>query len=162
MWFHTIIRIALPLAGFPDADIHLSEFSPEQLADAIEVGEAFENRLKTALVAGTLVDFGQTTIKTLKQTHIWWDILDAQRTYAIRNGINLKDYDTDEVAAATVLQIGDHAVLEDGAADCYVVARINEDGLCDPIKGDLSLADAEAMLNDLTADSRPVFEAFSA
>jgi hypothetical protein len=89
-------------------------------------------------------------------------VLEAQRTYIIRNGLNLEDFSADEVAAATVLQIGDHAVLVDAAADCYVVAWIDEDGLCEPIKGDLSLEDAEAMLNELANHGVPVYQAFSA
>jgi hypothetical protein len=156
------IEIRLPLADFPDAGTGLSEFSPEQLDEAVKAGEAFEARLKKAIVAGTQIGFGQTTIKTPKHSYVWWDVLEAQRTYDIRNGMNLQDFSADEVADVTVLQIGDHAVLEDGAADCYVVAWINEDGLCDPIKGDLSLADAEAMLNELAAESGPVYQAFSA
>jgi hypothetical protein len=155
------IEIRIPLAGFPDDGMDLSEFSPDQLVEAIEVGEAFEGRVRDTLSAGTLVDFVRSTVKTPTHSYVWSDVLDAQRTYDIRNGINLKDYDADEVAAATVLQIGDYAVIEDGAADCYVVARIDEDGLCLPLKGDLSYEDAEAMLQVLTKDADPVLETFS-
>ncbi len=156
------IDIRLPLSGFPDTEVELSKFSQEQLAKAIEVGETFEIRLKSALPEGTLVAFAQATIKTPTHSYAWWDILDAQRTYDIRNGINLKDFNAEEVAAITVLQIGDHAVLEDGAADCFAVARIDEDGLCHPIQGDLSFEDAETILKELSVEAGPVFEAFSA
>lgn len=156
------IEIRLPLAGFPDANMELSEFSAEQLDEAVRIGEAFETRLKAALAKGTQVDLAQTTIRTPRHSYAWYDVLEAQRTYDIRNGATLKDYDASEVAAATVLQIGDHAVLEDHTVDCYVVARIDEDGLCHPIKGDLSMEDAEELLNGLASDPEPVFQAFSA
>lgn len=156
------IEIRLPLAGFPDANVELSKFSAEQLDEAVRIGEAFESRLKAALAKGTQVDFAQTTIRTPKHSYGWWDVLEAQRTYDIRNGISLNDYDANDVAAATVLQIGDHAVMEDSTGDCYVVARIDEDGLCHPIKGDLSMEDAEELLNELAIEADPVFQSFSA
>jgi hypothetical protein len=156
------IEIRLPLAGFPDANVELSKFSAEQLDEAVRVGEAFVARLKTSLVEGTQVDFEHTTVRTPKHSYAWWDVLEAQRTYDIRNGVSLSDYDAGEVAAATVLQIGDHAVMEDSTGDCYVVARIDEDGLCHPIKGDLSMEDAETMLNGLASEPEPVFQSFAA
>ncbi|MNU36381.1 hypothetical protein D3C71_249960 [compost metagenome] len=156
------IEIRLPLAGFPDANMELSEFSAENLDEAVRVGEAFVARLKASLVEGTQVDFEHTTIRTPKHSYTWWDVLQAQRTYDIRNGASLNDYDANDVAAATVLQIGDHAVLEDSTGDCYVVARIDEDGLCHPIKGDLSMEDAETMLNGLAIEPEPVFQSFAA
>lgn len=156
------IEIRLPLAGFPDANVELSKFSAEQLGEAVKVGEAFVARLKASLVEGTQVDFDHTSIRTPKHSYAWRDVLEAQRTYDIRNGVGLSEYDANDVAAATVLQIGDHAVMEDSSADCYVVARIDEDGLCHPIKGDLSMADAEELLNGLASEPEPVFQSFAA
>lgn len=155
------IEISIPVAGIPHDQGDLEQFSEDALAQTIEVVDAIQDRLREVTSSGTKFDESAIVIRTATHAYRWGQVLDAHKTFEIRRGLNLTALDAEQVMAATELQIGDLAVVADVSADCYAVARIDEDGLCHPIKGDLSFADAETMLNTHASKAAPIYRSFS-
>lgn len=108
------------------------------------------------LPADTSID-GDFSIRTERGTYLYDDILDHCRGERAANGGYMRDLSRREVSELIEVQIGEYAILDDPKGDAFIVGRIDDEGLCEPIKADLRIEEAEDLLNELAKDAEPIW-----
>lgn len=117
--------------------------------DIPEAVEYFEERFSLSKAKYRFTDIEIESILVDNTRYQWIDLLDVRRDHWISSGKHVCTLSASEVLKATVKQVGDYAILEDNESSCLVVAKIDEDGMAQPIQGGLdALNDAEEVLRE--------------
>ena len=149
----------LPLKNFPKVSADVESWDDEIVIEAKDAMNAFEHRLMTidSGLKGTSIEDEEYTI------HVDGNVIEAGEVTTrhddmrARNGDNVRDYSARELAAATQVQIGDHAIVLDGEREDFVVVHLHEDGGFRPVAGNLCMSEAEVLLETLTKDVEPIW-----
>lgn len=112
--------------------------------------ENFEERFRAAIqpFSFTKIDIAAIILDGVR--HGWEDLLDVRMDQWVSSGKHVLSLSPDEVLIATVKQVGDFAILEvtqafDGVS-YFVVAKIDDNGMAQPVQGGLEWDEAEVEL----------------
>lgn len=122
--------------------------------DLPEAAETYEKRFGAAKGPFGFSNIEIDAIVLDGNRHQWLDLLDVRRDQWVSSGKFVLSLSAAEVLDATVKQVGDFAILEDRNESCFAVAKIDENGMAQPIQGGLDgMNDAEEILREKVGSS---------
>ena len=150
-------RLPMPDVSLYEHDLVLQH--PEDRDELVVNVDKFVDRLRKSLPDGVWIRDGYS-IRTARGVFDYDEIVERWEAEREANGGHVRNLSPKDLAEIISVQVGSHVILADPQSDAFIVGRIDDEGLCEPIKAHLRIEEAEDLLKSLTKDADPIWNPY--